>query len=112
MQEEQQQWDQLYSQNIDEATKEQLGKLIAQSCQRELLAAIAEQREPLLYYPAIPIEDVRSRIAGLLQLDDDISHDEPNASVRRLYYDTIEEEIWFIRLIEATDEGKSENVWE
>jgi len=112
MQEEQQQWDQLYSQSIDEATKEQLGKLIAQSCQRELLAAIAEQREPRLYYPAIPIEEVRSRIAGLLQLDEEISQDEPNAIVRRLYHDTIEEEIWFLHLIEATYEGKSEKFWE
>ena len=112
MQEEQQQWDQLYSQNIDEATKEQLGKLIAQSCQRELLAAIAEQREPRLHYPAIPIEEVRSRITDLLQLDEEISQDEPNAIVRRLYHDTIEEEIWFLRLIEATYEGNSERFWQ
>src|SRR5258708_30521149 len=112
MQEEQQQWDQLYAQSIDEATKEQLGKPIAQSCQRELVAAIAEQREPRLYYPAIPIEEVRSRITGLLQLDEEISQDEPNAIVRRLYHDTIEEEIWFLRLIEATYEGNSEKFWE
>src|SRR5258708_3343239 len=112
MQEEQQQWDQLYSQNIDEATKEQLGKLIAQSCQRELLAAIAEQREPLLYYPAIPIEEVRSRMTGLVELDEEIRPDEANAIVRRLYHDTIEEEIWFLRLIEATYEGNSEKFWE
>ena len=110
--EEQQQWNQLYSHSLDEATKERLGTIIAQSRERDLLAAIAEQREPRLHYPAIPIEEVRSRIAGLLQLDEEISQDEPNAIVRRLYHDTIEEEIWFLRLIEATYEGNSEKFWE
>jgi tetratricopeptide (TPR) repeat protein len=82
--EEQQQWDQLYSHSLDEATKERLGTIIAQSRERDLLAAIAEQREPRLYYPAVAIEEVRSRITDLLQLDEEISQDEPNAIVRRL----------------------------
>src|SRR5258708_6431753 len=110
--EEQQQWDQLYFLSLDEATKERLGALIAQSRERDLLTGIAEQHEPRLHYPAIPIEELRSRIAGLLQLDEEISQDEPNAIVRRLYHDTIEEEIWFLRLIEATYEGNSEKFWE
>ena len=110
--EEQQQWDQLYSHSLDEATKEQLGTIIAQSRERDLLTAIAEQHEPRLNYPAIAIEEVRSRIAGLLQLDTEIQQHEPNAIVRRLYHDTIEEEIDFLRLIEATYEGNSEKFWE
>src|SRR5260370_7051530 len=110
--EEQQQWNQLYSHSLDEATKERLGTIIAQSRERDLLAAIAEQRERRLHYPAIPIEELRSRIAGLLQLDEEISQDEPNAIVRRLYHDTIEEEIDFLRLIEATYEGTSEKFWQ
>jgi tetratricopeptide (TPR) repeat protein/transcriptional regulator with XRE-family HTH domain len=111
-QEEQQQWDQLYRPALDEATKEQLGGLIAQSRQRELVAAIAEQREPHLYYPALDIEEVRVRIAGLLQLDSEVSQQEPNVIVRRLYHGAIEDEVCFLRLIEATYEGESERFWE
>ncbi len=112
MQEEQQQWDQLYPQGLNEATKEQLGKLIAQSRQRELAAAIAEQREPRLHYPALDIAEVRRRIATLLQLETEISQDEPNAIVRYLYQGAIEEEVCFFRLIEATYEGNTERFWE
>ena len=111
-QEEQQQWNELFTPNLEEATKEFLGKLIAQSCQRELEAAIAEQRQPHLHYPALDIEEVRSRISGLLQLDREILQEEPNAIVSRLYHDTIEEELWFLYLIEATYEGKNERFWE
>jgi len=110
--EEQRRWDQLFSPNIDEARKGQLGTLIAESRERELAAAIAEQREPELHYPAIDIADVRSRITGLLQLDSQINQEEPNAIVRRLYHGTIEEEGDFLRLIEATYEGNSERFWE
>ena len=111
-QEEQQQWDHLYRPALDEATKEQLGGLIAQSRQRELAAAIAEQREPDLHYPALDIEEVRVRIAGLLHLDGEISQQEPNAIVRRLYRGAIEDEVCFLRQIEATYEGESERFWE
>jgi tetratricopeptide (TPR) repeat protein len=110
--EERQQWAQLYSTHMDEVAKEQLGTLIAESRERELAAAIAEQREPQLHYPAIDITDVRSRIAGLLQLHGEISEQEPNAIVRRLYQDTIEEEVDFLRLIEAAYEKDSERFWE
>src|SRR5260370_23974296 len=67
--EEQQQWDHLFSSPRDETATEQLRALLKQSRERELAMAIAEQREPRLYYPAIEIEDVRRRIADLLQLD-------------------------------------------
>jgi tetratricopeptide (TPR) repeat protein len=111
-QEEQQRWDQLYRPGIDEATKEQLGGLIAQSRQRELASAIAEQRQPHLHYPALDIKEVRTRIAGLQQLDREINQQEPNAIVRRLYHGAIEDEVCFLRMIEATYEGDSGRFWE
>lgn len=110
--EEQQQWDQLFTPNLDEATKSQLGKLIIQSRERELTTALAEKREPCLCYPALNIEEVRQRIATLMQLDHQMSQEEPNALVRRLYHDKIEEEIWFLRMIEATYEADNERFWE
>lgn len=110
--EEQLQWDQIYRLDMDEGTKEQLGKLITQSRQRELAAVIAEQREPHLYYPALDITEVRKHVTGLLQLDAEISQEEPNAIVRRLYHGTIQEEVHFLRLIEATYEGNNERFWE
>lgn len=109
--EEQQQWEHLFTPTLDEKTKEQLGKLLSQSQEREVFAAITELREPQLHYPTIDIEEVRSRIAGLTQLDTEVSREEPNAIVRRLYHETIEEEIWFLRLIEATFEGSNEQFW-
>ena len=70
--EEQYQWNLAFSSNLDEATKEQLGKLIDQSRDRELSAAITEQREPRLSYPAIDIVDVRRRTADLQALQAEI----------------------------------------
>jgi len=110
--EEQQQWDQLYTPNVDETTKERLGVLLTQSRERELAHALAEQREPRLHYPAIDIEEVRRRIDSFLYLDEDILQNEPNAIVRRLYHGTIEDELCFIRMIEATYEGKSDTYWD
>ncbi len=110
--EEQQQWDRLFIPPLDEAMKQQLGTLLVQSRERELTTAIAEQRQPRLRYPAIEIDEVRRRIAALVQLDAEISHQEPNAIVRRLYHGTIEEEIDYLRLIEATYEGNTEQFWQ
>ncbi len=110
--EEQHQWEHLFSQPLDEARREQLGILMRESRDRELLAALKEQHEPRLHYPAIAIEDVRRRIMDLLQLDADIGQQESNAVVRRLYQGAIEEELDFLRLIEATFEGDTERFWE
>ncbi len=110
--EEQQQWNQISSSGTNEATKAQLGKLIAQSRDSELANAIAEQREPRLHYPAIDIDEVRQRITALLQLDNEVSQEEPNPIVRRLYHDKIEEEMWFLRMLEATYEDDNERFWE
>ena len=110
--EEQQQWNELFTPDLDESTKERLGMLLASSRERELAAAVAEQREPHLHYPAIAIEEVRARIAALQQLDTEINQDEPNAIVRKLYHATIAEEIDFLHMIEATYEGDTEKYWE
>lgn len=110
--EEQQQWDQLFTSNLDADTKSQLGELLSQSRERELAAAIRERREPYLRYPTIDIEEVRCRINALLQLDTEINQEEPNAIVRRLYHEKIEEEIWFLRMIEATYEGNNKHFWQ
>ena len=109
--EEQRQWDQLFMPDPDEVTKEQLGKVIARSRQRELAAAIAAQREPHLHFPALDITEVRRRIAAMLQLDGEIRQNEPNAIVRRFYHGAIEEEMNYLRLIEATYEGNTEHFW-
>jgi tetratricopeptide (TPR) repeat protein len=107
--EEQREWDQSFPRQRDEDAKQHLSKLMAQSTRREVYAALDERREPRLHYPAIDIEEVRSRISDLLQLDEDISREEPNAIVRRLYHETLEEERETLRLIEATYEGNSEH---
>ena len=109
--EEQQRWDQLSALPLDETTKAQLGELMKVSRERELAAAIAEQREPRLFYPAIDIEEIRHRIAEQHRLDLDIQQSEPNAIVRRLYHGAIEEELDYLHLIEATYEQDTEKFW-
>jgi len=109
--EEQQQWDRLFSPPLDEITREQLSNLLLRSRERELEAARALQREPRLSYPAIDIADVRRRITALLALKAEIDQREPNAIVRHLYQETIGEEGDFLRLIEATYEGNTEQFW-
>ncbi|MBV9708538.1 MAG: hypothetical protein JO125_14160, partial [Chloroflexi bacterium] len=85
--------------------------LLAHSRERELAAALAQQREPCLHYPALDIEEVRRRITAFLQLDVEISQQEPNAIVRRFYHGALEEEVTFLRLIEATYDRSNERYW-
>jgi len=110
--EEQREWDHLFGLPFDEGIREQLGRLMKTSRERELNAALSEQRQPRLYYPAIPIERVRSEINDLLQLAEDIRTLEPNAIVRRLYLGAIEEDVDYLRLIEATYERKTKCFWQ
>lgn len=110
--EEQEQWDRLFHPPLDEATKEQLGLLLAQSREREVEAACAEQREPLLHYPAIEIDEVRRRIAGHVELDAEIERAEPNALVRQLYHQNLQDGADYFRMIEAIYEGDTERFWE
>jgi tetratricopeptide (TPR) repeat protein len=110
--EEQERWDHLFFPPVDEETKNQLRKLLLASRDRELEAALVEHREPRLHYPAIEIDLVRQRIADFLVLDADVNKHEPNVLVRRLYYGAIEDEVCFLRMIEATYEGNTERFWE
>ncbi len=110
--EEQTQWDSLITSPLEESIKAQLGLLLKVSRERELTAAIEDQREPQLYYPAIVIQEIRRRIQEQKELAAEIERDEPNAIVRRLYQGAIAEEIDYLRLIEATYERNSERFWE
>jgi hypothetical protein len=74
----------------------------------KLLLLSPDQREPQLRYPAIDIEEVRQRISGFLQLDTEIGREEPNALVRKLYHGAIEDEVCFLRMVEATYDGDGE----
>lgn len=105
---EQKEWDRLFALSLNETTKGQLGALMMASRKRELEAALAEQREPCLHYPAIAIEDVRRRIATHLQLKAEIDRDESHPVVRRLYQGVIERELDYLHLIEATYECNTE----
>lgn len=109
--EEQQQWDRWFRSPIDEAKRERLAPLLKQSRERELEMAIAEQREPCLLYPAIEIDEVRRRIADLAQLDAEIEREESHLIIRSLYHGAIEEELDFLRVIEATYERNNDKYW-
>lgn len=109
---EQRQWDRLFAPEMDDEAKERLGAIMAAAREREFAAALAEQREPRFCYPALAIDEVRDRLAGLARLDAEINREEPNAIVRRLYHETIQEELDFLRMIEATYEGNAERYWE
>ena len=105
--EEQREWQQ-FAPRGDEDALQKMAALVNTSRERELAKVFQEQREPNLCYPAIPLEEVRQRIASLLQLDHDVRESEPNVIVRRLYLDAIAQELWNLRMMEATAEGESE----
>jgi hypothetical protein len=106
--EEHRQWDRLFHPPIDEATKDLLAPLLTQSRERELAAALTEQRQPRLHYPAIEIDEVRRRIVGFERLAAEIEREEASGIVRRLYLETIADDVAYLRLIEATFEGNTE----
>lgn len=105
-------WQALYHHPVSAAAKAELSGMLVASREREIMQAVSEAREPQFHYPAIERADVRRRLADLARLDEDIAQGEPNVLVRRLYHDAIREEICFLHLIEATDEGNSEQFWE
>jgi hypothetical protein len=109
---EQKEWDRLFAPPLDEMSKGQLGKLMTASRKRELEAALAEQREPRLRYPAIEIEEIRRRIEAQEKLDAEIAQQEPNVIVRKLYHEAIAEELDYLHLIEAVYERNTERFWE
>ncbi|MEO8974048.1 MAG: tyrosine/phenylalanine carboxypeptidase domain-containing protein [Ktedonobacteraceae bacterium] len=106
--EEQAEWDHLLSQSESEDSQRRLETLLRKSRERELAAALAEEREPHLCYPAIPLEEVRERIERLRALESDVCQEETNRVVRDLYQETIAERIAHLRLIEATATGERE----
>lgn len=110
--EEQKEWDRLIALCQDETTKAQLGALMTASRERELERALAEHREPCLHYPAIDIEDIRRRITEEQELLAEVTQQEPNVIVKRLYQEAIADELDYLHLIEATDEGNTERFWE
>ena len=105
-------WVQLQEHSPEEENQQHLEALMAESREREILAALSEGREPRLHYPRIPIEEVRQKREGLRALAEEIARDEPNAVVRRLYLDVIEENFFLLQLIQATHEGNTQAFWQ
>ncbi len=103
---EQEEWDRLYDRH-DEQAQTRREQIIKASRDRELENALDEQREPHLLYPALRIEEVRAHVAVLQKLAAEISEQEPNAIVRRLYLEAIEEQVDYLLMVEATYQGDS-----
>jgi hypothetical protein len=102
--EEQRDWDHLFGREDDKARK-LMATIMATSRNRELALALEEQREPRLRYPAIAIDIVRLKIKELQRLSWEISTEEQNSIVRRLYLDAVEEQLDVLLMVEATYHG-------
>lgn len=109
--EERETWRHLQEHSPAAENQHSLEELMAESREREILAALSEGREPRLRYPRIPIAEVMQRIEGLRALAEEIAREEPNAVVRRLYLDVIEENLCLLHLIQATHEGNTQAFW-
>jgi tetratricopeptide (TPR) repeat protein len=103
--EEQAAWERLDDRGEQEDAHLRRSALMSASRDRELAASLAEEREPQLHYPAIPLADLKQRQAALLQLAAEVEEKEPNALVRRFYLDAIDEQRCYLRMIQATREG-------
>ncbi len=108
---EQEEWDRLCDRH-DEQAQTRREQIIKASRDRELENALSEQREPHLLYPALRIEEVRTHLVVLQKLAAEISEQEPNAIVRRLYLKAIEEQVDYLLMVEATYQGDSQAFWE
>ncbi len=108
---EQHEWDCFFRSPVDAATKNRLASLLNRSREREIEAAFAEHREPRLHYPAIEIDDVRYRMTELTRMQGQIEREEPDSIVRQLYRGAIENDVDFLRIVEATYEGNTEQYW-
>ena len=109
-------WARLQEQEPGEDSQHCMEDLITQSRDREIFAALGEDREPRFQYPLIPIDEVKSKLEQLSRLAADIDSSdaevrEPNAIVRRLYLDVIDEHLCYLRMIQATHEGDSQAFW-
>ncbi len=105
--EEQRDWDHLFGREDDKARK-LMATIMATSRDRELALALEEQREPRLRYPAIAIDIVRLKIKELQRLSWEISTEEQNSIVRRLYLDAVEEQLDVLLTVEATYHGDAD----
>ena len=103
--EEQAEWNRLADCEEQEDAQLRRSALMSGATDRELAAALSEVRQPRLHYPAIPIDDLKQRQAALGELTAEVREQEPNALVRRFYLDAIEEQLCYLRMIEATFEG-------
>jgi len=108
--EEQGEWDRLCDRH-DEQAQTRREQIIKASRDRELENALDEQREPHLLYPTLRIEEVQARVVVLQKLADEISEQEPNAIVRRLYLEAIEEQVDYLLMVEATYQRDSLAFW-
>jgi tetratricopeptide (TPR) repeat protein len=115
----QEEWGHLYPRRGEDEVKKRIETLLAAGKQRELLSALAEQREPQFFYPAIPLSEVRDRIEQLGVLAGEIRQREENEIVRRFYLGApdgsakgaIPYQIEYLRAIEATALSDSESFW-
>lgn len=102
---EEEQWVHLQQEEVSEQQQKNLEDLITRSRDREVAAALSEQREPRFSYPAIPLAEVMRKIEELRSLAAAIAKDEPNTIVRHLYLDVIDEHLWYLQMIKATHQG-------
>jgi hypothetical protein len=98
-------WIQLQEQEPSEECQRHKEKLMVQSRDREILAALSEEREPHFHYPCIPLGEVEYKLQALQMLARDIAQNEQNVVVRRLYLDVIDEHTLLLQMVKATYEG-------
>ncbi len=110
--EEREEWVRLQGTTGSEEQCKRMEAILAQSRNREVEAAIEQRREPHFHYPAIPIEDVTSRIEALRQLATEVAQQEPNAVIRRLYLDVVGEHQAYLQMVQATHTGDVEAFWQ
>jgi tetratricopeptide (TPR) repeat protein len=101
-------WSHLQEQVPETERQKQMEQITIQSRDREILAALAQGREPHFHFPFLPIEEVMHKIQELRVLGAEMSRDEPNAVVRRLYLDAIKENLLLLDLIRAAHDGDTQ----
>jgi tetratricopeptide (TPR) repeat protein/transcriptional regulator with XRE-family HTH domain len=80
---------------------DELRQLMNNSLKHELDVAVAEQRSPQLFYPAIPLLTVQEKIEACQNLKYRIEREEPNRIVNRFYLEALEEQINLLQMVEA-----------
>ncbi len=97
----------------DEDAKAQRSAILVETLRRALALARKEQREPEgIWYPMIPIEDVRRRKRSFQQQRARIEEHEENALVRQIYKEAIHKQVTMLTLIEAVYNNDMETMWQ